>query len=336
MINNQVIETNETCSEPKASIVIPVYNAENYIGRCLKSLVGQTFKDFEVICVNDCTPDESIAIIRKFSDSLRIKIIDNLENMGAGPSRQKGIDASTGEYIFFIDSDDYVKNDFLEMYLGASKKANFDIIVGGFIRDTTKNQLEYYPSHSSWSVLSGSACTKAYKRDFLADNGIQFASTKYGEDAYMNLCCFYADPIYEVIDYAGYFYFENEKSSTMIHKEESTADEDIIKIFQRFLSLHDMASISQQKSHQIEYMFLAHIFNALLVYCKGCGSESIDAKYNLFVRSMNKLFPNAPNNPYVGFFRPKGQSFKTRFGVGACMMAYKMHMLKSLLHLMCK
>ena len=102
---------------PKISVIIPVYNVEEYLEQCLDSIINQTFKDLEIICVNDGSTDKSLCILEKYAQKdNRIKII-NQTNQGLSAARNTGIENATGEYISFVDSDDYIKNNLYETLL---------------------------------------------------------------------------------------------------------------------------------------------------------------------------------------------------------------------------
>ena len=100
----------------KVSVIVPVYNVEQYIKRCLKSILDQSWQDFEILCVDDCGQDQSISIIEQMQKEYpqKIKILYGEQNMGLGAARDRGMKAASGEYIAFIDSDDYLKRKFLE------------------------------------------------------------------------------------------------------------------------------------------------------------------------------------------------------------------------------
>ena len=94
---------------PKVSVIIPIYNTEKYLRKCLDSVCNQTLSDIEIICVNDCSTDNSLEILEEYaSKDNRIKLIDFKENKGAAVARNAGIDEAKGEYIGFVDSDDFV------------------------------------------------------------------------------------------------------------------------------------------------------------------------------------------------------------------------------------
>ena len=94
----------------KVSVIVPVYNVESYLEECLESLVNQTLKDIEIICINDASTDNSLQILKEYKKkySKLIQIIDLKKNVGLGYARNNGLDKAQGEYIAFVDSDDYV------------------------------------------------------------------------------------------------------------------------------------------------------------------------------------------------------------------------------------
>lgn len=194
---------------PKISIIVPVYNVEEYIGTCLKSLVEQTLEDIEIICINDGSTDNSIRIIQYFmQNDFRIKLI-NTSNNGQGIARNIGIQNAKGEYIAFVDPDDWVDNDmYLKMY-NQAQLLNSDIVICNYIRwfeDSKKEQ--YWPFFEKalsctknkrldipdgcnidksilYSTLLISPCyswNRIYKRELLIDNNILFSTSKCYED----------------------------------------------------------------------------------------------------------------------------------------------------------
>lgn len=103
---------------PKVSVVIPVYSVEKYLASCLDSVCGQTLKNIEIICVNDCSQDNSLEIIQEYAKSdNRLKIIDFKENKGVGAARNAAIVAAQGQYIGFVDSDDWIEADFMKNFI---------------------------------------------------------------------------------------------------------------------------------------------------------------------------------------------------------------------------
>lgn len=118
----------------KISIIIPVYNVEKYLKRCLDSIINQTFKDLEIICINDGSTDDSQKILDEYAaKDPRIKVL-NQKKSGPSTARNLGISLASGEYISFIDSDDWIDLDFYEKLYTSAKKYDADIAIAGIIR----------------------------------------------------------------------------------------------------------------------------------------------------------------------------------------------------------
>ena len=114
---------------PKVSVIIPVYNVEKYLSECLDSVVNQTLKDIEIICVNDGSPDGSAEILEEYAQKdNRIKVITQ-ENRGVSEARNSGLKIASGEYIAFLDSDDYIDLKFFEQLYKRGIESNSDVVV---------------------------------------------------------------------------------------------------------------------------------------------------------------------------------------------------------------
>lgn len=134
----------------KVSVLVPVYNVEKYLGQCLDSIVGQTLKDIEIICVNDGSTDSSLEVLEKYAKKdRRIRII-NKENGGLPSARNAGLDAATGEYVSFIDSDDYIQSDMMSKLYKNARRTKAEIVICG------ANVFPEEPRANDWiySVLS--------------------------------------------------------------------------------------------------------------------------------------------------------------------------------------
>lgn len=193
---------------PKISVVIPVYNVEKCISRCLESVVKQTLLDIEIICVNDGTKDNSVAIIQEYMKTdNRISLV-NKENGGLSSARNAGIKQASGKYLMFLDSDDFLSENACERIYVESLETNADIIVFG------SNIFPSYPRPNDWLRKVLSPKTKFYrefepdalfkhqgatpfvwrncvKRSLLDKTDILFDETvRFGEDLIFQLCLF--------------------------------------------------------------------------------------------------------------------------------------------------
>lgn len=122
------------------SVIVTCYNLEDYISRCLESLINQTHKNLEIIVVNDKSTDSSLDIINEYVErDSRIRLINNEENYGAGKSRKIGIESAKGDYISLIDGDDYVTKNFLKNLYDLSKIYDADIVSGNIVCDVIRD-----------------------------------------------------------------------------------------------------------------------------------------------------------------------------------------------------
>lgn len=178
----------------KVSVIVPVFNAENYLKQCLDSLINQIYSNYEVICIDDCSSDSSQAILADYAGrySDKLTVLYNEENVGQGKSRIRGLSIASGEYIMFVDSDDYVAGDYISRYVAEVLHQDFDLIIGGYTRDVDGALSTYIPSDSVWSVVTYSvACCKMIKKSFIEDHNIDFSDARKGEDIYFNLSLYY-------------------------------------------------------------------------------------------------------------------------------------------------
>lgn len=122
----------------KISIIIPVYRVEPYIEDCLKSVYNQTYRNIEVIIVNDCTPDRSMQIVRDYvsergnTEGIEVKFLEHEKNRGLSAARNTGIDAATGDYLYFLDSDDEITPNCISLLVDPLSRMNYDFVIGEF------------------------------------------------------------------------------------------------------------------------------------------------------------------------------------------------------------
>lgn len=127
------------------SIIIPVYNAQEYLSKCLKGILNQTFANWEAICINDGSADNSYKILKEYAKKdPRFKIIDHKKNIGVSAARNEGIKNATGQYILFLDADDYLDSDYLDKMFGEIMHTDADMACSGFITNTKHSKgIEY-------------------------------------------------------------------------------------------------------------------------------------------------------------------------------------------------
>lgn len=216
----------ETITEPKVSVIIPAYNTEKFIGKCLESIVKQTMPEIEIIIINDGSVDDTKTIASIFAEyDNRIKII-NQENKMQGAARNRGIEIAKGEYIGFVDSDDWVDLDYFEKLYNAAKKYDSDLALATNVRvgnGKTKKRLNITKEEFITDLQGkmdichqwkdGCPTNKIYRKDFLKQHNISYPEGVYCEDKIFTAkSVFYANGIATVPN-LYYYYFRNPNST---------------------------------------------------------------------------------------------------------------------------
>lgn len=215
----------------KVSVIIPCYNIENHIKRCIESVLVQTFEDFELLLLNDGSTDDTFSLLKEYEQNdKRIRIFTH-KNHGVSYTRNRGIEEAKGEYLMFIDGDDYVKPDFIEKHIESAEIGIWPI--SGMIskkKDSVEESTYYndllrvFPSlivsrEECLQLLKyyslSSPCGRMYTNALLQDFSIRFEeSISYQEDLLFNLHYLNSIQHIRLLDYFGYFYCKYENSSS--------------------------------------------------------------------------------------------------------------------------
>ena len=218
----------------KISVIVPVYNVEKYIRQCLESIVNQTYRNLEIIVVNDGTKDNSMQIVKEFLSDTRIKII-NKENGGLSSARNRGMEEATGDYISFVDSDDWIElNTYEELVKNLNEE---DVIIFNYsrIEDSTGEKIEEYHIKDSemidlekdysylYAKIAHSCWNKLYKIDYLKKNDFKFLEILY-EDVFWNIQVIYSTTDIKTLNKSFYNYRINRKGSIMQSRKSNDAE----------------------------------------------------------------------------------------------------------------
>ncbi|HFI0288917.1 TPA: glycosyltransferase family 2 protein [Streptococcus suis] len=226
--------------EKLISIIVPVYNAEKTIERCILSILEQSYTNFELILINDGSTDSSLFTIKNFIVDTRVKIIDK-QNEGASQTRNRGIREAKGEYLLFIDSDDYIDNDYVQRLYEEIENSKLDMVISGIrMVDSDGKELNHFCLNDSpWSkYMITSPCTRIIRRKFILDNNLFFIDYTM-EDIHFNAVFFSRTDRVRVIPYIGYNYLMNPESTTHTLHKGISKEVDILHIIS---SIHSEVS----------------------------------------------------------------------------------------------
>ena len=287
----------------KISVIVPVYNVEKYIVKCLESIVNQTYTNLEIIVVNDGTKDNSIKLIKdNFNDS-RIKIY-NKENGGLASARNYGIKNATGEYLFFVDSDDYIENDcLLEMYNEIAKDKSLEMVICDYYKLFENGDKEickiipfYEKDNYKTSVISmpGAVC-KLIRKDLFDKYNITFLEGHYFEDnAIMPFVCAVAGK-FSYIEKPFYYYLQR-NGSILNKKKYDKKWEDIFDSLSCLYNKFNDNNLIDEFHDELEYIYIEYLLHApslrFIEYSDGIKNIH---KIN---EIMKEKFPNWQKNKY--------------------------------------
>lgn len=199
----------------KLSIIIPIYNAEKDLTRCLESILYQCRDEYEILLINDGSTDNSLELALQYEKEYPewIRVVSQ-ENRGVAFTRNRGIEEAKGTYIMFMDNDDYLDDQYFEHFLETIERKNADIVMGGYKRvNSDKIMFQVTPVNSTWyPFILVTAWAKIYRTDYLRKNNVQFLRYGLGEDIYFSLVAYSKTKRIEIVEDTGYNWYYNEKS----------------------------------------------------------------------------------------------------------------------------
>ena len=282
---------------PKFSIIVPVYNVEKYIKKCLDSIFSQSFKDFEVIVVNDGTKDNSIDIVKKYN----VKLIEQ-ENKGLSEARNTGVKKASGEYLIFIDGDDYIEKDLLKE-INRSLKNNPDIVryQAKLIESDTSidyNEKEFQGLNGQEAFKEISKChfvetawLYAIKKEYYINNKYSFKKGAYHEDfGLIPLVVFKASSV-NSINYCGYCYVVR-SGSIMTTKDYNKTINKVNDVFDHYKYLTEAVD----KTKLDKTYFNSFLANSLIYKI----TELNNKDYKVYKKKLKKekVFDNLLNDTF--------------------------------------
>lgn len=326
----------------KVSIIIPVYNAEKYLEKCLNSISEQTMKDFELILVNDGSKDSSQQIIDAFIEKKLCNVQCKCkENAGQAAARNDGLSMAQGEYIAYMDSDDYIEKDYLERLYEAAVKYDSESVTCGYSMVDDKGNLIRRVRMSQDGVKKYGRAgmyvvwCRLYKREILLKNNFAFQEGgKIYEDVPYSLSAKYLSKNPIVIDYEGYYYVQRPGStmSSGAVKSGRFPYEKMTESVEECLA-NVLESGNADAGNRLEFEVM-HFFSGFFFrYCRKADKTDIDVLVNYANELIDKHFPKYYKNPYVGLFTNQQQPFVDRAAVRVFVWMKRLGLLRSFVRL---
>ena len=287
----------------KVSIIMPVYNVEKYIDKCLDSLVNQTLKEIEIIVVNDGSPDNSQDIIDKYVKKYPQKVKSYIkENGGQGSARNFGLKVASGEYIGYVDSDDYVELDMYEKLYNKAKKEKLDIVICGSYNVCESGKKEVELNRKIFGDKKKNAFfgrmavwNKIYKRELLLDSGLTFRSKLWYEDL---------DFTIQILAKAKKVGYVNKPFYNYLIREGSTMNNsNVDRNLELLLAFDEVIKNKELEKYNsiIEFLAIDHIYISAVVRIINADVDKNKKRevINKLISYMDENFSNYRKNEYL-------------------------------------
>lgn len=299
----------------KCSIIVPVYNmaAEGKLEYCLDSLVRQTLRDMEVIAVDDASTDCSLEILRRYERDYpeKFRVIHYGENKRQGGAKNEGLKVAAGEWIGFLDSDDWVVPDFYERLIKKAEETGADVVgcdyclvtkhtmeVGKIIRNNTMDQTGVCDEekHRKLVMRPGSMVIKVYRGSMIRENGLNFPEGIFYEDNCAGTVWMLYCRRFEKIEEPLYYYYQHDVSTVHHISEEKCADR--MEAGERMVMECSSRGFLTKYRPEIEFRFAeTYYITTLFSYMSGVKHKKLSFLANLR-DGMRKYFPDFQDNPY--------------------------------------
>ena len=299
----------------RLSIIVPVYNmaADGKLNFCLDSLVGQTITDYEIIAVDDCSTDNSLDILKGYEKKYpeKFRAIHSPVNKRQGGAKNIGIREAKGEWIGFIDSDDWIVPDFYERLLNRAEETGADIVgcdyclvdhhtfeAGEPVHNNTLEQTGVldYEKRKSLVLNEGSLVIKIFKRQFILDNELFFPEGIFYEDNAVGKSYVILNKHFEYIDEPLYYYYQHGTST--VHTISERRCQDRVDAAKIMIDQAKKFGYYNEFYSELEYSFtVLHYKNTLFTYMVGAHPTRL-AFVKKLGREMKEYFPKFQENPY--------------------------------------
>lgn len=324
----------------KCSVIVPLYKGKQYIEECIQSVIAQTYTCWELILMDDGSPDDTYDFVRKIVDkypTYDIKLFRQ-ENRGVAETRNYCVTLATGEYIAFMDQDDKMKPDYLEILMGATVENDKDIVLCGYERRTDENKLNkritvYNDTLSKYRIITPWA--RIYRREFLIDNDLKFLTTKCCEDFYLTILAYAKTTNIGVIeDYSGYIWRYNPTSVSNTQQKSVMIVDAVCSTYEKIMQALPTDKVSSTEDE--EYCFVRSCIYYLLYARHAENNSQIDYAYKKYFDFLDKYYPNYRKNKNISLFRPQHEDFSVRLMVCGFLMLKKVGLAKTFIKTWCK
>ncbi len=325
--------------EAVVSVIVPVYNGSQYIDRIIDNVLRQTYRHLEVLFIDDGSTDGSADIIRDKIGSLDEVALSSINfrvisqpNMGQGGARNTGIDNASGDYLLFMDQDDYIESEYIDMLVKHAVYTDADMIFSGYKHvDSNGNVLDQAVlTNDDWCrFMNITPWGKIYKCSYIRDNNIRFLPVPLGEDIYFNVRAYSHTDKAVHSDYVGYSWLLNESSVSNTTHRRYDEKANMVTLFKTMSKMDGAEKWMADKTFEF-FILKTALFHILYLAGYESNKKLLSYRDDVF-RWIKKYFPDYKYNKLIGWNKPDGERANVRHVIAMYMLMHRVGVDKAFL-----
>ena len=337
IINNSILEK---MNNPLVSVIVPVYNNEKYIDKCIYSIIKQTYDNLQIIIINDGSTDGSYNIIKRYADKdLRILVIDQ-NNKGVSAARNAGLNKVKGDYLTFIDGDDYIAPDYIFNLVKCAEQTFSELVITGItmvrpdetiIKTITPGGYKRF-EHEEWTFRLSAVAAHLYSTELWKRYDVRFYEGERGEDMPVSLFFSGICENISVLQKADYYYVQH-KTSAMHSFKNSKNYLPYNALENAIIQLNNTGIKNSIEFHEL---FVIRILATMISIAKGFDSIEVRRLAEYISRIIREYYPDCYRNPYIKINSGLDVPFFQKIAVRVLINADRVGLLLPLISLMCR
>lgn len=313
------------------SVIMPVYNGEEYLFKSIISVLRQTYKDLELLLIDDGSTDKSEIVIRKVIAENKNRYIRYIkqENLGISAARNRGLKEADGDFVAFIDQDDQMEPDCIETLMNEAVMSNAELVIGGVNKvDSEEKIIDSWRLNAqlSWSKFRITApWGRIFKKSLIDENGLSFFDTKISEDLYFNILFMSFAKQVKVISYIGYNWLQNKNSESHENWSKLSDERNPLPML---TELHKkMGNSCLIKKEEMTFFFSKYLVWYLLFSSRGAAYKKVIERAGEVFAWLQENYPDYSRYAWKTMTAPKGEQLKVRLCVTLILLMKRLRIL---------
>ena len=316
------------------SVIIPVFNLEQYVERCVRSVMEQSYRKLEIIVVDDGSTDGSSVLVERLGREDPRIILIRQENRGVGAARNAGIDAATGRYLTFVDGDDYISKNYIRRYVRRAHETGAKLLIGGldFVTEGGKATKRLVPDRyvrfeeEEWPMKISAVCSHFYERELWTDSGLRFAETgERGEDVPVSLYFAAVCDRIDVLSASGYYYVQRSSSATHHFRGLGTIRLPYRSLEAAIIRIREEGVVNSEQFHEL--FVLRMLAMCVFDLARGAEKEKKKELCRYIRRILETYYPAYARNPKARLLSGIRFPFTQKAAVWVLVKLVKYHLL---------